>query len=574
MGGGGSGNADVIIKIQAQVENIAKAKSTMQDQIRKLTNDYQKQTAAIKKQMAEIRAAKDSAFEGGREGKRDALAQKRVQLAQLKEDYTKAYATMNNRAAGFNKQLVKQRKVLKQVRGEVRKTKNEFPSWALSLMFFGQLITQTMMGIWRNSVRTFQDIAHSIRGTVTGFDRLQASLTYLGFVVGQALEPIAAFLAPIIMNIANWVNENEKLVRTLFVTLSIIGGILTFVGLLGLSINALKTGFIALAAPIKGVGSAIAAIGLGKVIVIILAIVAVLVVLREAWKSNFGGIQEFTKETLGILWSMIVGVFDGIKQMLGGFIKVIRGIFTGDFELIIDGVLDIIEGAIKVIVNILAGLLSAIYNVQVFIHNIVVDLGKAIIKIAIGIAERIARAFVTTIEGIIDFVNNLIKILNSIPFVNIPPIDAKPHLKAFNNMIDATSKTLKAGVDSFSETFKRDFVQKDTVDNIKDKILDGVSWVRDKIQGERPVTIDVEVDDSDVKSNPLLDRIAEMRETNPLFSGDFTSIMDLPEVEMHDDRVILQGDINIENNIEEMPSFDEIQSQIDEILNGFKEYKA
>ena len=105
----------------------------------------------------------------------------------------------------------------------------------MAFLFFGMAVQRVLTSIWRSSTKVFQDAMHSVDGTVTGFDQLNGSASYLGFVIGQALEPIATWLAPIIMKFADWVSENEGLARTVFTVGAALAFVLVVGGQLGLT---------------------------------------------------------------------------------------------------------------------------------------------------------------------------------------------------------------------------------------------------------------------------------------------------------------------------------------------------
>lgn len=100
-----------------------------------------------------------------------------------------------------------------------------FAGYAMSLMFFGMALQKMFSTIWKSSTKTFQDVMHSVEGTTTQFDMMQGSLKYLGFVIGEALEPAMTFLAPIIDFIAEFVSENPNLTRTSIIWLGIVGSV-------------------------------------------------------------------------------------------------------------------------------------------------------------------------------------------------------------------------------------------------------------------------------------------------------------------------------------------------------------
>jgi hypothetical protein len=100
----------------------------------------------------------------------------------------------------------------------------------MSMMFFGMSLKRTFDTIWKSSTKTFQDVMHSTEGTVTGFDLLDSSMQYLGFTAGQALEPIASMLLPIIWSIADLISNNEELFRGIVAALGVGGVVLTAIG--------------------------------------------------------------------------------------------------------------------------------------------------------------------------------------------------------------------------------------------------------------------------------------------------------------------------------------------------------
>jgi hypothetical protein len=113
-----------------------------------------------------------------------------------------------------------------------RKLKNQlmpFPGYAMSIMFLGMAMQRMFTTISKFGVSAFQEIMHSVEGSTTQFDYLNGTVKYLGFTIGQALEPVAAWLIPIVIATADWVSENQSLVRW-FIIIGAALGTLAFVG--------------------------------------------------------------------------------------------------------------------------------------------------------------------------------------------------------------------------------------------------------------------------------------------------------------------------------------------------------
>jgi len=313
------------------------------------------------------------------------------QINAIKKNIDKMGRTSNVALKGMEKQFKRIDKATELGRRSIEGSRKQFQAWALGIMFAGMIIVNTMKQIWRASSKTFNDVQHSVEGSVTGFDILTGSMQYLGFTIGAALEPIAMFLAPIIDKIADWVTNNEELVRTLFIFILAFGAILLTVGQFSLAINSLLDMFGKLKVAMN-VGwlsdffGFLSGIGLGGILGIIAAIAALYV----AWKTNFGGIRDFVKNTFNIIWSTIKSVFGNITEIFSGFFMLLKGIFTGDFKLLWNGAVKIVLNAIAAIIKIVWGIGTVMVNVGIFIINTIKDIMFSAIKLIIGGIQVIA----------------------------------------------------------------------------------------------------------------------------------------------------------------------------------------
>ena len=155
--------------------------------------------------------------------------------AQMKEFQAANKKGTDEYSAALENVAREKQKVHKHQEALNQKISKQFPAWALSVMFFGMVVHRTLSRIWRSAMSTFQDVSHSVEGTVTQFDHLNGAMTWLQFVAGQALEPIAAALYPIILAVADWIRDNEELFRGLVVFFGATG---TFAALIGGAITA------------------------------------------------------------------------------------------------------------------------------------------------------------------------------------------------------------------------------------------------------------------------------------------------------------------------------------------------
>ncbi len=274
-----------------------------------------------------------------------------------------------------------------------------FQGWALSIMFAGMAIKNAMNQIWASSTKTFQEIMHSTEGTVTAFDMLDGSIKYLGFTVGQALEPVAMFLAPIVMSIANWVSENQTLVTTLFVVGSVLGTMLALIGSTVLAVSGFVQAW-ALAGPaitsaVTGIVSVLGTIAstIGAPILLVIAvIIAAIIAFVALWKSNFAGIRDFVSETFGIILATIVSVFKNLFGIIEGVFKIFKALFTGDFELLWEGVVQIFKNGLAILLKLLLGLGAVVYNIFAFIINSITSLFANMLTLILGGIKAVIKA--------------------------------------------------------------------------------------------------------------------------------------------------------------------------------------
>jgi hypothetical protein len=94
--------------------------------------------------------------------------------------------------------------------------------------------------------------------------------------------------------------------------LVVAGAVTAAVGMVGLMLPAIKAGFVAISAALAGVGSAVATYIL-PVTAIIAGVILSVYLLKRAWETNFGGIQEIITGA----WNKVSLVFQGIRELVG-----------------------------------------------------------------------------------------------------------------------------------------------------------------------------------------------------------------------------------------------------------------
>lgn len=157
----------------------------------------------------------------------------------------------------------------------------------------------------------------------------------IGIAFVPILEKVVEKIIPVVNKVADWIAENPKLVTTIVIVAGVLAGLLTVVGLLGIALPILATGFGLLFSPITLI---IALIG------IIIATGYYLIkhwedvkelgalmwqTLKDLWK---GGV-DFVVELVGRFADYVVGRYEKIFNTISGIITKIKEVFVGGWNL-------------------------------------------------------------------------------------------------------------------------------------------------------------------------------------------------------------------------------------------------
>lgn len=237
----------------------------------------------------------------------------------------------------YSKQLGVLDKNMYRLNDRLKTSRGAFQGWALSIMFFGQMVQRAFTAIWKSSSKTFNEVMHSVANTTTGFDILNGSLTYMRFLAGQALEPVAMELLPIIDGISTWIEENQELFAGIVKLGVVLGTALALIG----SFTLAWGGLVKLFGIVKGVlwlvGSAIGAVAaiIGWPFTLIsIAAAAALYLIITKWESITGffsdlgeGIKNIWKTVTTAIGNFFSNLWTGIKNAAIATINfLIRGI--------------------------------------------------------------------------------------------------------------------------------------------------------------------------------------------------------------------------------------------------------
>lgn len=171
---------------------------------------------------------------------------------------------------------------------------------------------------------------------------MQANLTDLKVTIGEQLLPVVLKIMEGISNLISWFTNlspaAQKIITVIGGLIVVIGPLIVIIGTLMTAVGAIST-FLAgpLAAAIGGTVVAFA-----PVLAIIAAVIAIVVLLKRAWDTNFGGIQEKTAVVVNYMKENLLPIFNNVADFVGGALtKAFNGIANA-IQWVIDKVKDVI----------------------------------------------------------------------------------------------------------------------------------------------------------------------------------------------------------------------------------------
>jgi len=192
----------------------------------------------------------------------------------------------------------------------LKANEGRFQGWALSVMFFGMAIQRVFTQVFKFGSRVFNEVTKSVEGATNEFIKMEGNVKFLGFIIGQALEPIASLLIPIIDKVSDWIEKNQELFKSMVIWGSIIGGILLLVGTLTLGFNGLYT-------MIANVGTILKYVFVTNPLIAVITGIVLAIFWLKRFVTNIGGIGEALK-----------GLGRGFIRVMGTIVGFWRGVIA------------------------------------------------------------------------------------------------------------------------------------------------------------------------------------------------------------------------------------------------------
>lgn len=264
---------------------------------------------------------------------------------------------------------------------------------------FGQESMSGMLAIINASDEDFDKLTESINnagGTAqnmadTQLDNLTGQLTILkstlesiAISIGEILMPyirdFVAWLQKLALWLANASDEQKEFVVKVAAIAAAIGPILLIGGKIAgvistvMKLGSTISGLFAEGGALAGLGTAVSGLA-GPIAIVIAAVVG----LVAAWKTNFGHIQEYTADAVESIKGIFTSIKDFIVSVVSGVIGIVKTAWENDFlgiqeaveffhslvENAFEQVLDTISSALEIINQLLQGDFSGAFETLV-----------------------------------------------------------------------------------------------------------------------------------------------------------------------------------------------------------------
>ena len=252
------------------------------------------------------------------------------------------------------------------------------------------------------------DFVNTSDGLANSMKIAKAEFTDAAAALGTQLLPIGlkivSFLSDLIEKFNALTPAQQKTMLVVLGVVAAIGPLVTIVG-----------GLITAFGAIMPVIGAVVGVLSGPVLLVIGAIIAVIAALTWAWKNNFGGIQEKTKE----FGAVLAGIWH--NTLLPAFMKVWSFLKTSVFPLL-SAIADFLGAVFGLAIKIVAG-----YIINIWLPNFMkmVDFFKqhvlpVIQKLATFLIKNLAPAFGAIAQGISVVIGWFSRMADAIRNVQLP----------------------------------------------------------------------------------------------------------------------------------------------------------
>lgn len=321
---------------------------------------------------------------------------------------------------------------------------------------------------------------------------LKSGLEGLAIAFGEALLPLVKDITAFIQNVVTWLNNlNDEQVQTITRILEIaaaVGPILLIGSKVVAGLNSIATLIGNFAPLVTTFGSTIAGLAAP-----ILAVIAVIVALKLAWDTNFGGMRDTLTEFISTVTDRVTVIAEFLQTIFTAFMGVITELWNSNWmnirlifedvwnaiETIFGSVVTVITSALSLFLNIITGnwsgaweniksIFSAVWDAIVSVFNLALD---AILNLFGVILPSIGQAATNVINAVRDaFVNTWNSIVEWFTTAVQDPVQTIESIK--DAMFSAGASAFTALWDGLKSIWE----------SITSWVSECVSWITEKVK--------------------------------------------------------------------------------------------
>lgn len=264
---------------------------------------------------------------------------------------------------------------------------------------------------------------------------LKSGLEGLAIAFGEALLPLVKDVTAFIQNVVTWLNDlNDEQVQTITRILEIaaaVGPLLLIGSKVVAGLNSIATLIGNFAPLVATFGSTIAGLAAP-----ILAVIAVIVALKLAWDTNFGGMRDTLTEFIDTVTDRVTVIAEFLQTIFTAFMGVITELWNSNWmnirlifedvwnviETVFGSVIEVITNALSLFLNVITGnwsgawenikaIFSAVWDAIVSVFNLALDailnlfgvILPSIGQAATNVINAVKEAFVNTWNSVVEW---------------------------------------------------------------------------------------------------------------------------------------------------------------------------
>lgn len=341
----------------------------------------------------------------------------------------------------------------KDAENNLRTFRRSLMSVGLSFLFTGMAINKFFNEIATKSLTTFNKInadTEAANNTINRFSAGIESIQYaLGDALNTALEPFAETMYEIVQSIVDFIDQNPKLSSTVLIFGLIASAVMMVVGQFGLFL--------------LGIAS----------------VTPLLASLGGVFTSIFGGMGA----TVGIVTGAVGGFFTKLGALLMGPVGVVL-LLIGVFYVLF-GLLSGDEAITRFVGNILQGIFKIVNFIGFVLQGILTTVAQVIAIIAKLISFILKTAIQGVINFIIDMINKVISVLEAIINKGLNAIGKKSISLGRGQKVNLVGEGLNLSENTsaisaaWSSQRMNEFMS--NAEGISDAFVVGMRWITDKL---------------------------------------------------------------------------------------------